>query len=225
MSSLILMRHGQALFGHARYDALSPTGQAQASSTGQWLAAQGQTLTSLWQGPRQRQRETAALCAQAAGWAMAVQEHAGLNEFAEGEDILAAASTLMGQPMQGPGAPAREVQLRAYDAALQAWVQGRVDMPGRPDYARFRHSALACLRALMAHGGKARGQRVLAVTSGGVIAAMVCEALQLPDAQWLGLLRMIDNASMTELVFSGSRCGLRSFNSSAHLPRALSTSI
>lgn len=225
MSSLILMRHGQAMFGAARYDALSATGQAQAQASGAWLAAQGWTLSALWQGLRVRQRETATLLSQAAGIGLAAREHAGLDEFAEGEDILAAAALLSGLPMQGPQASERAVQLRAYDAALQAWSEARVVLPNRPEFATFRRRSADCLRDLTGAAGAPRGQRVLAVTSAGVIAAMVCEVLQLADAQWPALLRLIDNASFTELVFSAGRCSLRSFNSSGHLPAALHTRI
>jgi hypothetical protein len=45
--------------------------------------------------------------------------------------------------------------------------------------------------------------------------------LGLPDSQWHSLLRVIHNASITEVVFSRGRSGLQSFNGIGHLPAAL----
>jgi hypothetical protein len=63
------------------------------------------------------------------------------------------------------------------------------------------------------------------VTSAGVVGAAVCEVLELPDAQWCALVRVIRNASLTEVVFTKGRCGLRSFNGAGHLPGRLTSSI
>ena len=70
-----------------------------------------------------------------------------------------------------------------------------------------------------------RGQHTLAVTSAGVICALTCEVLGLDDTRWAELLRVLGNASVTEIVYSGGRCTLRSFNSTGHLPQGLGSGI
>lgn len=225
MSSLILMRHGQASFGESRYDALSAHGREQAKATGVWLGERGDRLTALLHGPRARQGDTAKLVAETAGITLPLQMQAALDEFAEGEDVLDAAAILTGQPMHGPAAPPRAAQLRAYDAAMDAWAKGALAIPGRDDFVGFRQRAVAWLWQTVADAAQIRGQRILAVSSAGVIAAVVCEVLKLEATQWRAIVRVIDNGSLTEVVFSGDRIGLRAFNGTGHLPPRLTTAI
>lgn len=225
MSVLILMRHGQASFGEARYDVLSAVGREQAQATGRWLRERGEAPTSIAHGPRARQVETAAIVVEAAGFDSPPQLLSSLDEFAEGEEVLEAAAMLFGRPMSGPEAPPRSEQLRCYDAAYEAWSRGTLEIPRRVAFAQFRRDVGQWLRESVAGPDAGGGQRVLAVTSGGVIAGVVCEALGLPDAQWCGLVRQIRNASLTEIMFSRGRVGLRSFNSAAHLPVRLASTI
>ena len=61
------------------------------------------------------------------------------------------------------------------------------------------------------------GGRVLAVTSAGVIAALACRVMNLPDREIATLMGVTENASLTSILFSGKRLSLQSFNSSGHL--------
>lgn len=222
MSVLVLMRHGQASFGADAYDALSAVGHAQARATGEWLRERGERPGRLWQGPRQRHAETAQGLRDHAGLAVEVLTTAGLDEFGDGEEVLAAAEQLFGRPMSGSEAPSRREQLQCYDRAIACWAAGELAIPGRQSFADFRRQVRDWLDAITAG---AAGRHELAVTSAGVVSAAVCEVLQLPDAQWHALLRVIHNASFTEIVFSAQRRSLRSFNAVGHLPSALVSSI
>lgn len=225
MSILLFMRHGQAAFGETRYDVLSEVGVAQARATGAWMRERGDALATVWHGPRQRHVETAAQLLSGAGTGLEAQLVPGLDEFAEGEEVLDAASLLFGRPMSGPGAPSRAEQLRCYEAAYEAWSRGEVDIAGRASYGEFRRGVRQWMQDVVAAPGAPSGQQILAVTSGGVIAAAVCDVLGLPDTQWCALVRVINNASTTEIVFSKGRVGLRTFNGSAHLKRELTSPI
>lgn len=225
MSILILMRHGQALFGADSYDALSDVGRKQASATGAWLRQRDQHFSAVWHGPRRRQADTATevmgMEAMAAGPVMTP----GLDEFGEGEEVLAAAAALFGRSMSGPEAPSRREQLRCYNRAIAEWSRGAVEIPGRQDFLSFRAAVRGWLHDRIHDGVSPSGRCELAVTSAGVISAALCEVLDLPDSQWHPLMQVIQNASVTELAFSGGRCGLRSFNSVGHLPQALLSAI
>lgn len=224
MSVLILVRHGQASFGAAHYDQLSDTGREQARCTGRWLreryAKGGFVILS---GPRNRHLETAAEIVSAAGLPQPAERIAALDEFAEGEEILAAATNLFGRPMQGEGAPPRPEQLRSYAEAYQAWAHGDLEIPGRASWLTFREGVGAWLREVLAD--TPAGSRIVAVTSAGVIAAAVCETLGLSNAQWLSMVGLTHNTGLTEIVFSPGRVNLRSFNGAGHLPAHLSSSI
>jgi broad specificity phosphatase PhoE len=58
VSTLLLVRHGQATFGADRYDALSPLGERQAAAAGKHLAGVWSAPTRVLCGPRVRHRAT-----------------------------------------------------------------------------------------------------------------------------------------------------------------------
>lgn len=224
MSRLILMRHGQASFGAEKYDALSETGQAQARATGDWFRSQPVLLTQVVHGPRRRQADTASLLVHASGTPLDLNLHAGLDEFAEGEEIFRTAESFLGRAMSaGPARSQREV-LRDYDSTCQAWGAGQVMIAGRGCLTDFRTECRQWLHTCT-RDNYSSGRQVLAVTSAGVIAALVCEVMNLPDASWTGLLRVIRNASLTEILYTDQQLSLLSFNSISHLPPGLNTSM
>jgi broad specificity phosphatase PhoE len=51
MTSLLLVRHGQAPYGSANYDLLSPLGERQSHRLGAWLTRQGLKFGGCWSGP------------------------------------------------------------------------------------------------------------------------------------------------------------------------------
>jgi len=59
MSVLTLVRHAQASFHAADYDALSPLGREQARLLGEYWARRGIDFDEVYCGPRVRQRHTA----------------------------------------------------------------------------------------------------------------------------------------------------------------------
>ncbi|MCB1907422.1 MAG: histidine phosphatase family protein [Rhodocyclaceae bacterium] len=225
MSSLTLVRHGQASFALDCYDQLTPLGLAQARALGAWAGATTTKWGEIRYGPRRRQADTASEFAHGTALASDLRLDHGLDEFAEGEEILDAAAKLFGRPMTGAEAPPRAEQLRCYEAAYQAWARGEVDLDGRESYQAFRLRVRHWLDELMAAAGSAGGQRIVAVTSAGVISALVCDVLGLPDEHWTALVRVIGNASLTEVLYSSGRSGLRSFNGTGHLPRGLASAI
>lgn len=224
MSTLVLMRHGQASFGAARYDALSELGQAQARATGQWMRKQGLQLNAVLHGPRQRQADTAALLLDESGYEIPRNQTTALDEFAEGEEIFSAAEQLLGRSMELDAGRARLEVLRDYDATCRAWANGEVLIPGRNSLSDFRAQLRDWLHA-HTQTQQTAGQLEVVVTSAGSIAALVCEVMGLPDASWYSLLRVIRNASLTEVLYSKGKVSLLSFNGVNHLPPNLNTSM
>src|SRR5262245_36260794 len=64
MSTLLLVRHGQASFLSSDYDRLSPMGEEQARRLGQFWAGRRQKIDAVFTGPRERQIRTAVLAGQ-----------------------------------------------------------------------------------------------------------------------------------------------------------------
>src|SRR5258708_9795586 len=67
MSTIYLVRHGQACFGTANYDQLSDTGRDQVRLLGGYFAQSGERIDRIYSGALNRQCETADLIAQAVG--------------------------------------------------------------------------------------------------------------------------------------------------------------
>src|SRR4051812_8520515 len=65
MSTLTLVRHGQASFFADNYDQLSPLGEQQARLLGDYWIRRGARFDEVYTGPRVRQIETAALAGEA----------------------------------------------------------------------------------------------------------------------------------------------------------------
>jgi broad specificity phosphatase PhoE len=65
MSHIILVRHAQASFLERDYDKLCANGETQANLLGEYWTRQGSPFTSVYSGPRLRQRETARIVGEA----------------------------------------------------------------------------------------------------------------------------------------------------------------
>lgn len=219
----MLMRHGQAQLGAAHYDALSELGDRQAVATGLHFARADPAFHEVQVGPKRRHAATAAAVLRQLAGAPAPIGVPPLDEFAEADEILHAAEQFCGLSRGEMTALPRVEQLRHYDATIAAWMEGRVHLERRPTAASFRAQVAGWLRDVIARPG--RNQRLLVVTSAGVIAAVVAEALELPVERMSQFTRVLRNASLSEIAFSTGRVSLMSFNSVTHLPPGLASGI
>jgi broad specificity phosphatase PhoE len=216
MSTLVLLRHGQASFGSKKYDALSELGVRQSEATGRFWAAQGQAFTHVWIGPRDRHRQTATAALAPLGLAVPDAVEQGLDEFADGTQILASAQARLGVHLVGDGAVTGRSRALHYANEITEWAEGRVVVDGVPTPEAFRATVGEWLARATSLPGT--GQTILAVTSGGVIGAVLSLVLDLPTGLIGHFMKVTRNASITEILFSpGRRPALMSFNQVGHL--------
>lgn len=220
MGTLLLVRHGQASFGAADYDVLSETGAEQARLLGAWWARSGVTPDLVIHGPQRRQRDTATLMSDAAGWSPAVIEEPGWSEF-DHEQVVRAAT-----PDQPPPGDRKAFQT-LFEVALERWISGAHADDYPETYAGFVgrvHTALdrAC-------AGADRGRTVVVVSSGGPIAAVAAnlvdpagEAVAQARA-WRRLNVVVVNSSYSRIGVGASGPRLLTYNEHSHLPPALLT--
>ncbi|MCK9468951.1 MAG: histidine phosphatase family protein [Porticoccaceae bacterium] len=216
MSELILLRHGQAAFGNEHYDQLSTLGEAQARATGDFLQARKWQFDRVITGPRQRQRLTATLAARVTD--SELHEDLRLDEFAEGSQILAAAEQRAGGPLEN-----KKARLRAYMQEIRLWCNGDITIDGTASASDFCRTVDDWLESVTAD--PAPGQQLLAVTSAGVIAAVLCRVLNQPREAIADWMAVLGNASLTTLMFSRGRLSVREINSNGHLPVELLSGI
>lgn len=208
MSTLLLIRHGQASYGAANYDVLSDRGRLQADRLGTHLAAIKQPIDALYSGPLERQRDTATrLRATAMAEGATVPELEIVDQFSEYDAFniiqrflprLAEDAPELRPLLDGSaGNDAMRLLDRAFELAVTAWSRGHITHDAIESYEDFTARVRAGLeRVLTAHGG---GQTVAVVSSGGPISITVGLALGLAPDATMAIGRAIRNASITEL--------------------------
>jgi broad specificity phosphatase PhoE len=102
---------------------------------------------------------------------------------------------------------------KALREVLQLWMEGALDGRVPETWPAFQQR-VAAARAAIQQGS---GQRVLVVSSGGVIAAMTQQVLQAPAATAIALNMQIHNSSVSHYFFNRDALHLASFNGVVHL--------
>lgn len=233
MATLLLVRHGQASFGATKYDRLSPTGEEQSRRLGAYFAKIGQPFDVVYTGPRKRQIRTAELATEAMrDHGLVVPEPVVVPDLDEvaAEDViqeqlprLLAQNTKLQQLVQkltSAGASSGAIDDVVAEVAGM-WLRGELQADGLESWEAFSNRVERCLQAIVTKSAK--GQRVLAFTSGGTIGASIRHILGLDPERSLHLAQVIRNTSLTEVLFSGPRLTLATFNALPHLEPALIT--
>ena len=232
MSRLLLIRHGQASFSahpdraFEDYDRLSELGRQQASALGHELASGGVLFDRVYTGPLVRQRQTAdevaaAYIRQSKAWPE-ITEIAELAEH-EGSRVVrhALSSELehaeaLERLLAKTGEDGEEVELKrtyftVFRRVTRRWARGEIAPPDVSEsWQAFRIRVDSGVRRILAEPG--RGVTVGVFTSGGPVGSTVASALGLGDERALELAWMVENATVTELLFSDDQLSLKSFN-------------
>lgn len=221
MTTIHLVRHGQASLGAADYDQLSALGTRQAALLGRWWQQIGLQPDAVVAGGLKRHGQSAHACLAAMGRACEVSIDPGFDEF-DGEDILRVHRPDLGDAqavrrfLDQAAHPARAFQA-AFGAAVQRWVGGAHDADYAQPWPAFRHRVLAALHAQVQAAAHAGHASVAVFTSGGPIAVACQAALGVPDAHVLDLNWPLFNAGVTQLRAGAGGLRLRHFNAVPHL--------
>lgn len=224
MTEILAIRHAQASFDADDYDQLSPLGEDQSLRLGQWLAAQRDIgFDAIVVGAMRRHQQTLSGIEQAFAEAQRslpeIEIDAGFNEFDHGAVLSA---FLAAHPQHRPAdrgalpGPRDRMQVARYLlAALRHWASGAMDTQLDEGWFAFRaRIAQAMSRLIERHGGR---DRVLLVTSGGVIAQLAQRALDVPDLRSVDFNIAVRNSAISEFVVFEDSLRLLSFNQLPHL--------
>ncbi len=210
MGELVLVRHGQASFGTDDYDRLSELGFEQARQLGRYFRERDIRFDRIVCGTQRRHRQTL----DGTNLLTAQQEPeliAGLNEF-DFYGVFDAYNVAF-----PPAAPLDRTNVRDFFStlrkALPVWSEG--NLPNAPEpWANFQTRIQASLAALISDDSAAR---VLVVSSGGPISALMREILQLSVRHMMDLNLQTANTSVTRVQFKNGKARLQSFNGLPHL--------
>jgi len=208
VSTLRLVRHGQASYGASNYDLLSACGITQARALGAKWGAALLAIDTIYSGPMQRQRETARhLRAAAAEAGHALPEPIVVDGLAEYPAFELLARALPAMVAHDPtlaglaGAhPSSALIDRAVWRMVDDWTSGALDTGALETFAHFVTRVTATVDELLGqHPGT--GRSVVAVTSGGPIGVAAKLALDLSPRATVDLWRLVRNASVSELLW------------------------
>jgi broad specificity phosphatase PhoE len=206
VGAIYLVRHGQASFGAADYDALSPRGFEQSTVVGAELLRRNVSFSQVRSGTLARQRDTAAAALKVLDAVAPVVEDPRWNEYDHVDIGLRHAG----------GAPQEDS--RAYqgvlDRALTSWIEAGDSGPCAETWPAFLARCEAALADLVATLGK--GEHAVVFTSGGVIATVCGALLGTPEAGLLKLNRVTVNGGITKLVSGRGGVTMLSFNEHPH---------
>ena len=223
MSTVYLVRHGQASFGAADYDALSPIGIEQSRTLGSWMASCGLKMDHALVGEQQRHTQTAEHCWNAfkSESQRASKVVAGFSEFDHVEILHRLRPDLAGQAalsewLSRTENPRREFQ-KVFAQALARWVEGKHDGYSQ-SFVSFR---ARCWQALLDQLNSTSSSDVIWIfTSAGPISAIVQEALAISNERIPELTWLLVNTGITKLLCREDSVRVATLNQYAHLEQA-----
>ncbi|HTR49576.1 MAG TPA: histidine phosphatase family protein [Kofleriaceae bacterium] len=230
MAKLLLIRHGQASYGQADYDRLSPRGEEQARALGTHL--RGTRIDALYVGPLRRQLETAARAAETAGDSLpAPTQIAELAEYPAFELVTRLLPRLIAEDARfaqlATGA-SRELANEAFQTIMRRWSHDEWHVDGIERVGEFAARVRRGLERIV--GELNSGANVAVVTSAGPIGVAVGLVFAASALHMVRTSAVIRNASITELLvrthefaWHPEQVSLLGFNSLAHLPAELHT--
>ena len=230
MSTLIMVRHGQASFGDADYDKLSELGIEQSSTLGKYWAERGQNFDAVFSGVQVRQKHTLEEVRDAYNAAkLDFPEPVLMEAFNEYDfkgimmhyfpKLLETDKNLQeivksSAGIEGNSAEGRKAFQRAYAIIMEYWLGGKIDIDEVESWERFRDRVIAGIKKVVAEYKS--GKTVVVFTSGGAISVALQYALQMPDKIALNLGWVVKNGSITEFMYSGDMFTLAGFNMTPH---------
>ena len=223
VSTLFVIRHGQASFGAADYDHLTPLGIDQAARLGAFFALDGRRLDALFSGPRRRQIDSARHFAVAGGYGSAavvdgfdeypaevIMRRAAAGLLAAGDEE---ARAVFGDDPHAPPTDGRAFQ-RMFERVMRNWARGDFMPEGAESFAHFGARVRSALVEVMKSAG--RGKQVAVFTSAGPVSIAAQLALGLTDEMAMRQSWVVANSSVTELRFRGDELTLVAFNALPH---------
>ncbi len=209
MSVILLVRHGQASFGAADYDQLSPLGEQQSRVLGAALTARGVRPDLVLRGSMKRHRQTAAAAVSGGGWGSDVHEDAGWDEF---DHLTTLSGAVLLDDVSGESYDERAVR---FEATIDRWASGQHDDEYHESFPVFRDRVGGALDRLLAR--LEPKQTAVVFTSGGPVSWVAASLTDGGLPAWARLSKVVVNSSVTKVLAGRRGTHLISFNDHSHL--------
>jgi broad specificity phosphatase PhoE len=228
---ILMVRHGQASAGSAHYDQLSAMGYQQADVFARWLIERDArhklaAFDAIYSGNLTRHRQTRepiiALLELSSAASQTplppVRELPELNEF-DHRDVMQcygkqnASSDLVQEFLASPAHP--RLLARYLHASMSDWIAGKLDQGLKESFVEFQTRVRRGIENITAQHRD--GERILIVSSGGVMSQWAQTALACPNIQAIELNMSIRNTAIAEFRLRERGLSLITWNSLPHL--------
>ncbi|QPF38974.1 histidine phosphatase family protein [Acinetobacter sp. TTH0-4] len=216
MTTIYLIRHGQASFGAESYDKLSPNGELQAILLGHYFNQILKEAPYVVAGSMQRHQQTATLALAQCFPEVEFETDQAWNEFNH-QQVFAQYEPRFNQPHLLKQDVENEINPRAYlakifEGAIGRWTGGEYHHEYDESWPHFKNRVESALQNLCDELAKTKPRYAVVFTSGGVISVVAGKLLELNPNRTFALNWAITNASMTTLRLVGNEPQLLSLN-------------
>jgi broad specificity phosphatase PhoE len=223
MITLLAVRHAQASFDADHYDVLSTRGEEQAERLGQFFAADHEFgFDRIVCGDMHRHRQTLAAIERAfekSGRSLpGARFDEDFNEFDHGAVIEAYLAEFPEHPEYAGRMPAKSDRMgvsKFLATALQSWAAGELEHRLAEGWHTFGVRIARARQRLLSEAQP--GERLLLVSSGGVIARLAQAALEVSDQRTIDFNLSLMNSALSEFVWREGQLRMRSWNTLPHL--------
>ncbi len=224
MSTIYMIRHGQASFGTENYDKLSEIGIEQSRILAEHFVDRGIFFDTIYTGTMVRQLETAIelinLLKERDLPVPPVKQIDGFNEY-DSQEVITSLLPIMikedpafGDRVKTMFNDKRSFQL-VFEKIMLRWVNDDYDQPDLRKWKDFTLDVNKGIDGVMTSDG--RGKNIAVFTSGGPICVAAQKALNLSHSTAIQLNWQIVNSSVTRFKCTTDRIMIFSFNEISHL--------
>lgn len=216
MTTIYLVRHGQASFGAESYDKLSPNGELQAKILGQYFDKILKEEPYVVAGSMQRHQQTANFALAECFPEAKIVTDSAWNEFNH-QQVFAQYDPRFNEPHLLKQEVAKESSPRAYlakifEGAIERWTGGEFHHEYDEAWPDFKNRVENALQNLCDELAKTKPRYAVVFTSGGVISVVAGKLLELSPNKTFALNWAIANTSLTTLRLVGNEPQLLSLN-------------
>ena len=216
MTTIYLIRHGQASFGAESYDKLSPNGELQAQALGRCFDDILKEAPYVVVGSMQRHQQTATLALTECFPEADVVTDNAWNEFNH-QQVFAQYEPRFNEPHLLKQDVVKEANPRAYlakifEGAIERWTGGEYHHEYEESWPTFKNRVETALQNLCDELAKTKPRYAVVFTSGGVISVAAGKILGLSPEKTFALNWAIANTSMTTLRLVGNEPQLLSLD-------------
>ena len=217
MTTIYLIRHGQASAGADNYDVLSSVGRQQAKVVGEYFRAIDLQFSAVYSGSLTRQKDTATLALGIEESALKIAEN--FNEyhhsaiFSHYLPILSSSNEELAAAAQA--GPNNLMTMSVFTALMDAWANDTSNTDAIESYRQFKERIRAGLDQIAAdHGPK---DTVAIFTSGGVICTILQAIFNNTPLHSFEMNWGINNAGISRIKQYPRKLHLCEYNNISHL--------